>query len=197
MPKKLLPRRKQKAQNLSQSKNLELSPNLVKSFNVKFIPQASYRSPLVEAVEKTIWAIVLVYTFILGANFILNSTLEVLKVRQENLLEVLGRSSDLETILQDLDYYSKVYEKTIAVRKEVALPTETLMNSIPLQVQFNEVSYSESVFTFSLLAEKAVDFSRVIINFLDIEEVESITINSVEYDSETNLFETNFEIKIK
>ena len=185
----------EKAQQLAEE---NLSPNLLTPLATKsFIMKAK---PKLATTAKTLATLTLA---VFMALFITNVMFQVMlnrgEKKRDELVEEINRNSYVEETVKGISYATNLFKKTTKTNPIVSEHLKEIVNIMTKNLVINSIDYrrDHNEYVMNLTAAKATSFAKMLVEILNIEQVESIAIDFVEYDTHDNEYSGEFTITIK
>lgn len=140
-----------------------------------------------------------IYVIFFAVNVFLQSLLESgVKIRDVHI-EAIERNSHIEDQVRIISRVTKLYKDTKLQNPDVGESLEHVAGVLEDTVTIKELIYERDHLTYELLAEasRATSYARLIAGLLESEEVDSITINYVEYITSNRSYNASLEVQMK
>lgn len=185
-----------KEKELLQERNL--SPNLLIPIETKSLIMKAI--PKIAKTAKTLATVTLViYSVFFIADLFLQILLNDLVRERDSLLEQNSQYVHIENRVKEISKVTKLYKDTKLQNQDVSDSLEWISQVLEPKVEVKEFSFDRDDLLYELEASspRATTFALLITEVLENENVESITIEEVNYISVNREYEAKLAIEIR
>jgi len=154
-------------------------------------------------IAKTARTLAVVTAVIYGAflliNLVLQGFLNSQLLIRDTHIETIERNAHIENQVKKISKVTKLYKDTRLQNPDVADSLEQIAKALESTVSIKSLSYKRDNLTYAVLAEanRATSFALLIAQLLESEDVESITLDYVEYLSGNRKYSASLELQMR
>ena len=128
------------------------------------------------------------FTFLLCANYFLDSKITSLKKEQEELSFKVLRYFQTEREAKDLDARIAYYQKKKSEKKKLFDKVSFVFENLSAEISLNKLDITEDRFTISIKGENPSSFTNLIYLYLDGSTVSEVILKSASFNSRENMY---------
>jgi len=204
MLEKLLPSifKKKKRSNPNQESQLQRNPNnsnkeegvsldsnfdlISKSQKLYIVPK--FANDFIVIIRKFIVAVSVAFGVLLILNFTVYFMIQYQKGWQSKLVEEIETYSDIEEKARKISDKTVTYKKFLSNRSLISDKVDYIVDNIGSEIDFTNFDLNQQGFSISVSGRDAIDFTNLIVRYLEGGMVSEIIINSASLDKSENIY---------
>ena len=177
--------------NLSNDKkegvSLDSNFNLI-SKSQKLYIAPKFASEFILIIRKFIVGISVIFGVLLILNFTLSFIIQYQKGWQSKLVEEIETYSDIEEKAKRISDKTVMYKKFLSSRFLISDKVDYVIDNIGSEIELSNLDISQQGFSISISGKDAIDFTNLIVRYLEDGLVSEIVINSASLDKSDNVY---------
>lgn len=180
-------------QQRSLSKDIKEDVSLDSNFDLISKSQKLYVAPkfaieLTLIIRKFIVAVSVAFGVLLILNFTVSFMIQYQKGWQNRLVEEIETYSDVEEKAKKISDKTVTYKKFLSSRVLISDKVDYVIDNIGPEIELNNFDLSQEGFSISITGKDAIDFTNLIVRYLESGLVAEIIINSASLDKSENIY---------
>ena len=177
--------------NLSNDKkegvSLDSNFNLI-SKSQKLYITPKFASEFILIIRKFIVGISVLFGVLLILNFTLSFMIQYQKGWQSKLVEEIESYSDIEEKAKRISDKTITYKKFLSSRFLISDKVDYVLDNIGPEIELSNLDINQQGFSISISGKDAIDFTNLIVRYLEDGLVSEIVINSASLDKSDNVY---------
>jgi len=181
----------QQQKNLSKESKEEVS--LESDFDLISKSQKLYIAPksaskFIVLIRKFIVGISVAFGVLLILNFTVSFMIQYQKEWQGRLVEEIETYSDVEEKAKRISDKTVAYKKFLSNRLLISDKVDYVMDNLGSEIELNSIDINQQGFSMSITGKDAIDFTNLIVRYLEGGLVSEIIINSASLDKSEDTY---------
>jgi len=181
----------QQQRNLSndnkESVSLDSNFDLI-SKSQKLYITPKFASEFILIIRKFIVGISVLFGVLLILNFTLSFMIQYQKGWQSKLVEEIESYSDIEEKAKRISDKTITYKKFLSSRFLISDKVDYVLDNIGPEIELSNLDINQQGFSISISGKDAIDFTNLIVRYLEDGLVSEIVINSASLDKSGNIY---------
>lgn len=181
----------QQQRNLSndnkESVSLDSNFDLI-SKSQKLYITPKFASEFILIIRKFIVGISVLFGVLLILNFTLSFMIQYKKGWQSKLVEEIESYSDIEEKAKRISDKTITYKKFLSSRFLISDKVDYVLDNIGPEIELSNLDINQQGFSISISGKDAIDFTNLIVRYLEDGLVSEIVINSASLDKSGNIY---------
>jgi len=181
----------QQQRNLSndnkESVSLDSNFDLI-SKSQKLYITPKFASEFILIIRKFIVGISVLFGVLLILNFTLSFMIQYQKGWQSKLVEEIESYSDIEEKAKRISDKTITYKKFLSSRFLISDKVDYVLDNIGPEIELSNLDINQQGFSISISGKDAIDFTNLIVRYLEDGLVSEIVINSASLDKSDNVY---------
>lgn len=181
----------QQQRNLSndnkESVSLDSNFDLI-SKSQKLYITPKFASEFILIIRKFIVGISVLFGVLLILNFTLSFMIQYQKGWQSKLVEEIESYSDIEEKAKRISDKTITYKKFLSSRFLISDKVDYVLDNIGPEIELSNLDINQQGFSISISGKDAIDFTNLIVRYLEDGLVSEIVINSASLDKSENIY---------
>ena len=170
-----------------ESVSLDSNFNLI-SKSQKLYIAPKFASEFILIIRKFIVGISVIFGVLLILNFTLSFMIQYQKGWQSKLVEEIETYSDIEEKAKRISDKTVTYKKFLSSRFLISDKVDYVIDNIGSEIELSNLDISQQGFSISISGKDAIDFTNLIVRYLEDGLVSEIVINSASLDKSDNVY---------
>ncbi|HPD73905.1 MAG TPA: hypothetical protein P5014_02415, partial [Patescibacteria group bacterium] len=170
-----------------ESVSLDSNFNLI-SKSQKLYIAPKFASEFILIIRKFIVGISVIFGVLLILNFTLSFMIQYQKGWQSKLVEEIQTYSDIEEKAKRISDKTVMYKKFLSSRFLISDKVDYVIDNIGSEIELSNLDISQQGFSISISGKDAIDFTNLIVRYLEDGLVSEIVINSASLDKSENIY---------
>jgi len=188
---------RQEKQEAQEKKKNEKEENLAPGFNLisqfqNFYVVPKYAEKIISLIRKFIVIVSVVFGVLLIFNFVVSYVIQFQKSWQEELVREIDSYAGVEEKAKRISDKTFLYKKFSNDRKLLSEKLNYVLDNVGSDVTLEDVQMDHLGFALSLSGKSALDFTNLIVRYLEGDMLSEIVIVSANFDKSEN----DFNVKI-
>ena len=181
----------QQPRNLSDSNkegaSLDSGFNLIsKSQRLYIAPK--FASEFILIIRKLIIGVSVIFGVLLILNFTLSYMIKYQKGWQDRLVGEIETYADIEERAKKISDKTFIYKKSLSSRLLISGKVDHVLDNIGSEIELSSLDINQQGFSIVVSGKDAIDFTNLIVRYLESDLVTEIIINSASLDKSENIY---------
>ena len=194
----MLKGKKAQKKEAEQFQESNLSPNLLTPIETKsFVMKA--RPKIARTTRNLVYVTAVVFIILSIINLVLQLRLNAGVKKRDDLIEDIRRNSYVEEQVKGISHATKLYKSTKAQNPDIAPHLKELVEILEETVTATNIRFvrKNNYYLVMATSDKATAYATMITKLLENEYIESMTLDLVDYKSQSNEYLAEFKVAIK